>query len=267
MTAPEQQADGCILPEELRRYYLDTMGIQVWEALQPEAVPVAVAREVVEPVVAEKAVDVVPMIESGAVESTAADKPTPAIQPPDLSSCNWPELEALVQHCDQCGLQATRSQAVFGAGKQTASLLVIGEAPTLEEDAQGEPFVGAAGQLLTAMLQAIGLQREDVYITNIIKCCTPDERDPLPAELAHCQHYLSRQIELLQPKVIFSMGHVAAQALLDSKEKISVLRGIQYSYSGRPLIASYHPVYLLYKPSEKRKAWQDLLQVKRLLAG
>ncbi|MDT8451313.1 MAG: uracil-DNA glycosylase [Gammaproteobacteria bacterium] len=246
-----------MLPEELRRYYLDTMGIQVWEALQPEAAPV----------VAEKAVDDVPMVEPGATESTVPDNLTLAIQPPDLSSCNWPELEALVQHCDQCGLQATRSQTVFGAGKQTASLLVISEAPTLEEDAQGEPFVGAAGQLLSAMLQAIGLQREDVYITNIIKCCTPDERDPLPAEIEHCRHYLHRQIELLQPKVIFSMGRVAAQALLNSNEKISTLRGSQHRYSGRPLIASYHPVYLLHKPSEKRKAWQDLLQVKRLLDG
>lgn len=260
LATPEQQADGCVLPEELRRYYLDAMGIQVWEALQPEAVPVIAAREIGEAARLEKGVEV-------AVESTAADTPTPAIQPPDLSSCNWPELDVLVQHCQQCGLQATRSQAVFGAGKQTASLLVIGEAPTQEEDAQGEPFVGAAGQLLTAMLQAIGLQREDVYITNIIKCSTPDERDPLPAEIEHCRHYLHRQIELLQPKVIFSMGRVAAQALLNSNEKISALRGSRHSYSGRPLIASYHPVYLLHKPSEKRKAWQDLLQVKRLLAG
>ncbi|MDA3868613.1 MAG: uracil-DNA glycosylase [Gammaproteobacteria bacterium] len=256
-----------MLPEELRRYYLDAMGIQVWEALQPEAAPVAAAQEVVEPVVAEKSVDDVPMVEPGAAESTAVDKPTQATPQPDLSSCNWPELEALVQHCDQCGLQATRTQTVFGAGKQTASLLVIGEAPTLEEDAQGEPFVGAAGQLLSAMLQAIGLQREDVYITSILKCHTPDGRDPLPAELAHCRHYLHRQIELLQPKVILAVGRVAAQALLDSKEKISALRGIQHSYSGRVLIASYHPVYLMHKPSEKRKAWQDLLQVKRLLAG
>ncbi len=242
------------------------MGIQVWEAMQPEASPVA-TQIVVETAVAEKTVDDVSMAEPGAIESTVADKPLQAIQPPDLSSYNWTELEALVQRCDQCGLQATRSQTVFGAGKQPASLLVIGEAPTPEEDAQGEPFVGAAGQLLSAMLKAIGLQREDVYITSILKCHTPDDRDPLPAELVHCRHYLHRQIELLQPKVIFAVGRVAAQALLDSKEKISALRCTQHSYSGRPLITSYHPVYLLHRPGEKRKAWQDLLQVKRLLAG
>jgi uracil-DNA glycosylase family 4 len=243
-----EQADGCELPEELRRYYLDSMGIQVWEELHPESAPVA---EPVQPALA-----AVPAQEPAVIEASR----------PDVSSCSWPELAAIVQQCKLCNLQATRTQPILGVGDQKARLLIIGEAPDSQEDAAAAPFVGETGELLAAMLKAIGLQREEVYITNIIKCHTPDNRHPLPVEISHCHAYLRRQIELLQPKAIYAVGGVAAQALLNSKENISLLRERQHHFEGIPLVASFHPTYLLHKPGEKRKAWQDLLQLKRLLA-
>ena len=131
---------------------------------------------------------------------------------------------------------------------------------------QGEPFVGRAGQLLTAMLVAIGLQREQVYIANILKCRPPGNRDPLPAEVAECHPYLQQQIDFIQPKVIFAVGRIAAQNLLETDAKVGSLRAKQHDYHGIPLIVGYHPAYLLRQPTEKRKAWQDLLSVKRLLS-
>ena len=256
LSAPQDKADGCELPEELRRYYLDTMGIQVWDELYPEAVPMNVQEEVT----------VSAVVESPVQEETLQDKPTESETQPDASNSNWQELESLVNQCTKCKLQATRSQAIFGAGNQNARLLVIGEAPRQDEDAQAKVFVGESGDLLTAMLKAIDLPREDVYITSIVKCYSPEKRDPLTAEIEICHAYLRRQIELIQPKVIYSVGAMATQALLHSEESISLLRERQHNYEGIPLIASFHPAYLLRKPSEKRKAWQDLLQVKRLLA-
>jgi uracil-DNA glycosylase family 4 len=251
LSAPQDKVDGCELPEELRRYYLDAMGIQVWDELYPEAVPMDDQLVAVTPVTENPAQD-----KSTEIESQLAD----------ASTSSWSELQAIVQQCDQCGLQATRSQAIFGVGNVKASLLIVGEAPNQEEDAQAQPFVGEAGDLLTAMLKAIGVKREEVYISNIIKCHTPDNRKPQPVEIENCHAYLRRQIELIQPKVIFSAGRMASQALLNSEESISLLRERQHSFEGIPLIASFHPAYLLKKPSEKRKVWQDLLQVKKLLA-
>jgi uracil-DNA glycosylase family 4 len=261
LSAPHDKADGCDLPEELRRYYLDTMGIQVWDELFPEAVPMADQK-----IMAATAVVENPVQEKPAQDKPAQNKPIASESQPDASTASWSELQAFVQQCDQCGLQATRTQAILGIGDQNAHLLIVSEAPNQEEDAQAQPFVGETGDLLTAMLQAIGLQREEVYISNIIKCHTPDNRHPLPAEIKNCHAYLHRQIELLQPKVIYAVGRVAAQTLLNSEESISQLRERQHSFENIPLIASFHPAYLLHKPSEKRKAWQDLLQVKRLLA-
>jgi len=253
LSVPQDKTDGCELPEELRRYYLDTMGIQVWDELYPEAMPMDVQQEVSA------------VVEIPAQQEAPQDNP-PAIEAQtDASTCNWQELESLVQQCTKCKLQVTRSQAIFGSGNQNARLLVVGEAPKQDEDAQAEAFVGEAGDLLTAMLKAIDLPREEVYITNIVKCYSPDKRDPLTAEIEICNTYLRRQIELIQPKVIYAVGAMASQALLASEESISLLRERQHNFEGIPLIASFHPAYLLRKPSEKRKAWQDLLQVKKLL--
>lgn len=254
LSAPQDKADGCELPEQLRRYYLDTMGIQVWDELYPEAVPMDVQQEVST------------VVEIPAQQETPQDNPPEIETQADASTSNWQELESLVQQCTKCKLQATRTQAIFGSGNQNASLLVIGEAPGQNEDAQAGAFVGEAGDLLTAMLKAIDLPREEVYITNIIKCYNPEKRDPLTAEIEICNAYLRRQIELIQPKVIYAAGAMASQALLNSEESIGLLRERQHNFEGIPLIASFHPAYLLRKPSEKRKAWQDLLQVKKLLS-
>ena len=254
MPVSRGNADGCELPEELRRYYLDTMGIQVWDEMYPEAAPMDVQQEVTA------------VVESPVQEEMPEDNSAEIEAQPDPSGSHWQELESLVQQCEKCKLQTTRTQAIFGAGNQNAKLLVIGEAPRQEEDAQGKAFVGEAGDLLTAMLKAIDLPRDDVYITNIVKCYSPEKRDPLTAEIEMCNTYLRRQIELIQPKVIYAAGAMASRALLNSEESISLLRERQHNFEGIPLIASFHPAYLLRKPSEKRKAWQDLLQVKKLLA-
>jgi DNA polymerase len=175
----------------------------------------------------------------------------------------WEALEALraqVAGCTRCGLCQSRTQTVFGVGKRRAGLLVIGEAPGAEEDRQGEPFVGRAGQLLNSMLRAVGQPRENVYIANVLKCRPPGNRDPAPAEVASCLPYLQRQIELLAPRVILVVGRIAAQNLLGTTETIGRLRGRVHGLGahGTPLIVTYHPAYLLRSPLEKRRAWSDL---------
>ena len=141
----------------------------------------------------------------------------------------------------------------------------MGEAPGRDEDLRGEPFVGRAGQLLNAMLLAIGFEREQVYIANILKCRPPNNRDPRVEEAVACSPYLQAQIELIQPKVILALGRIVAHNLLNTDEKVGALRGRQHSYAGVPLIVSYHPAYLLRSPAEKRKSWQDLKAVMALL--
>jgi DNA polymerase len=164
-------------------------------------------------------------------------------------------------------LHASRTQTVFGVGRRDAELLVIGEAPGADEDRQGEPFVGRAGQLLNAMLRAIDYARSDVYIANILKCRPPNNRDPLPTEAATCTPYLEQQIGLVNPRVILAVGRIAAQWLLQSDAPIGRLRGqvFRYGLSGTPLVVTYHPAYLLRSPLAKATAWQDLCVVKELL--
>ncbi len=173
------------------------------------------------------------------------------------------ELEALrqtVSVCKKCSLHETRTQTVFGVGNPNADWLVIGEAPGAEEDRQGEPFVGRAGQLLNAMLVAIGLSREQVFIANILKCRPPNNRDPKPDEVVACSSYLKQQIELIQPKIILAVGRIAAQNLLRVDTPIGKMRGKRYTYpdSELPVLVTYHPAYLLRSPREKRKVWEDL---------
>ena len=179
---------------------------------------------------------------------------------PDIASLDWEALQQQVAACQHCTeLSATRSQTVFGVGNRQAEWLIIGEAPGIEEDQQGEPFVGPAGQLLNAMLAAIGLARQQVYIANVLKCRTPNNRDPHVDETAACLPYLHRQIALIQPKMILLLGRVAAQQLLGSNARMGELRGQLHRYKNNiPMIATYHPAYLLRKPTEKRKAWEDL---------
>ncbi|VAW76358.1 Uracil-DNA glycosylase, family 4 [hydrothermal vent metagenome] len=218
--------------------YLQAMGIQAWQ-LRDTGVAAAGVEA------------------SGPESMELVEKPASRL---DVSGLAWDELKTAVSQCQLCELHSSRTQIVFGVGSQHADWLVIGEAPGRDEDLQGEPFVGRAGQLLNAMLLAIGLKREQVFIANILKCRPPGNRDPKAEEIVCCEAYLARQIALLQPKIILAVGRIAAQNLLKSDTPIGVLRGEVHHYAetGIPVIATYHPAYLLRSPSEKRKAWQDL---------
>lgn len=193
----------------------------------------------------------------------------PAIGAPSTSHVDqleWDELVATVSACQRCALHQTRTQAVFGVGNRTARWLVIGEAPGADEDRQGEPFVGRAGQLLNSMLKAMGLAREQVFIANILKSRPPNNRDPRPEEVQACIPFLYRQIELIDPQLILCVGRIAAQTLLNTDTPIGKLRGKLHHLAptrpgakSRPMIVTYHPAYLLRSPAEKRKAWGDLV--------
>ena len=184
-----------------------------------------------------------------------------------LSTLGWAELRAAVAQCQACTLCESRTQTVFGVGHEQAQWMVVGEAPGENEDKQGEPFVGAAGQLLDRMLAALKLTRSSegeegpsqrVYIANTLKCRPPRNRNPSPEEMAQCEPFLVRQIELLKPRIILAMGRFAVQALLRSDEPIGRLRGRVHHYQGVPLVVTYHPAYLLRSPLDKAKAWDDL---------
>jgi uracil-DNA glycosylase len=241
------------LDEQRRLRYLEAMGIGVWRLRQPPAPafdqsPAPAAGEPPEPVAA-----------------PAATLPEGGEGPPraDISSLGWEALAAAVAQCRACGLCQTRTQTVFGVGDPRAALMVIGEAPGADEDLQGEPFVGRAGQLLNLMLRAIGLGREQVYIANILKCRPPGNRDPRPEEALRCEPYLMRQIALIRPRVILSAGRISAQHLLKTTAPIGELRGRWFELGPDriPLMVTYHPAYLLRSPEQKARAWQDLQAV------
>lgn len=185
------------------------------------------------------------------------------------SDTPWAELKARVSSCTRCALHRGRTQTVFGVGARNAEWFVVGEAPGEEEDRRGEPFVGAAGQLLDAMLTAIELPRPTVFIANILKCRPPENRDPQAEEVAECSPYLAAQIELVQPRIILAFGRVAAQNLLGTTATLSSLRGDVHHYGLQriPVIVTYHPAYLLRSPGEKRKAWEDLKFARRTFAA
>jgi len=171
---------------------------------------------------------------------------------------SWEALQAEVVPCTKCALCKTRTQTVFGSGNKNAEWMIIGEGPGQNEDQQGLPFVGKAGQLLTEMLRAIGLDREEVFIANIVKCRPPANRDPQPVEIETCKPYLLRQIALIKPKIIVVLGRVAAQALLNTNQPIGSLRGKIHALNDTPVVVVYHPAYLLRSLLDKRKAWEDL---------
>ena len=222
------------LEESRRRQYLAAMDIPLWERRPPRTAGAA------------------------AVVSAIATSTDPVPE--------WQMLQDAVRICTKCGLHKTRTQTVFGVGNPAASWMFIGEAPGADEDRQGEPFVGRAGQLLNAMLFAMGLKREQVYIANVLKCRPPGNRDPQPEEVAQCEPYLIRQIEHIRPKLIVALGRHAAHSLLKTDVPLARLRGQRLSYHGIPLIVTYHPAYLLRSPGEKRKAWEDLMLAKNVMA-
>jgi uracil-DNA glycosylase len=169
--------------------------------------------------------------------------------------------------CRACGLCEGRTRVVFGTGAANADLMFVGEGPGANEDRQGVPFVGAAGQLLDKIIKAIGMSRDEVYIANVVKCRPPGNRDPLPEEVASCLPYLERQIALVRPKTLVALGRIAAQSLLGNELSIARLRGQWHSFAGVPLRVTYHPAALLYNEALKRPTWEDMQQVRDRLAG
>jgi DNA polymerase len=202
----------------------------------------------------------------------AVSAPAPAVaQPVTFSKSPADALAAIrsdIGDCTRCKLHTLgRTQVVFGVGSPTADLMFVGEAPGGDEDIQGIPFVGRAGQLLTKIIEAIGLTRDDVYIANVIKCRPPQNRNPEPDEVETCEPFLFRQIDVIKPKVIVALGKFAAQALLRTDAPISRLRGRVFDYRGAKLIPTFHPAYLLRNPSSKREVWEDMKIARGLLTA
>ena len=211
--------------------------------------------------------------------SSQAPLPNPRTGAPVISENVKPEPVALSRpdtldvirvdigpDCSRCKLHRLgRKQVVFGVGNPNADLMFVGEAPGADEDIQGEPFVGRAGQLLTKIIEAIGLNREDVYIANVIKCRPPQNRNPEPDEVEQCEPFLFRQIDVIKPKVVVALGKFAAQSLLKTDAPITRIRGREFSYRDAVLIPTYHPAYLLRNPSAKRDVWEDMKRVRAIL--
>lgn len=188
----------------------------------------------------------------------------PITQEPWGNAASLTELDAQINTCVRCPLGETRTRFVFGVGNPKATLMLIGEAPGADEDAQGEPFVGRAGQLLNKILEAIHFQRQDVYICNILKCRPPGNRTPTPEEVEQCLPYLQKQIELVRPRLILCLGLTAIQNLLGIRESLGNLRGRVLRYGGIPVMVTYHPAALLRNPNWKRPAWEDVQAARKL---
>lgn len=205
-------------------------------------------------------------VPDGGAPAITADKAAPAsgITLGGIVSA-MEEVRAALGDCRRCVLHGTRRRVVFGEGNPAADLVFVGEAPGADEDAQGRPFVGRAGQLLTKIIEAMGMKREEVYICNILKCRPPGNRNPEPDEIAACEPFLIRQLEAIRPRVICALGTFAAHALLKSEAPISVLRGRFHSYQGIPLMPTYHPAYLLRNPGAKKQVWADVQVIMKTL--
>ncbi|MFV0679916.1 uracil-DNA glycosylase [Ottowia sp.] len=307
-----------LLLGDRQRAMLAEMGVKVWAPRAPDPTTQSAAKRIADsaqPIgskVQKQAEDAVtgaaaPSSSAGVTSSEARERPaakraasaaptqpTPAPtialtpRPEGIEAMDWAQLESAVAACRACGLCDSRTQAVFGAGSRNADWMVVGEAPGENEDRQGQPFVGPAGQLLDAMLAAIGLSRQasqpteiasesialsvdqtsdndhkgtkkqGVYIANVLKCRPPANRNPQPDEVAQCEPYLRRQVALVQPRIILAMGRFAVQSLLNTQEPIGRLRQRVHHYEGVPVIVTYHPAYLLRALPEKAKAWADL---------
>ena len=294
---------------ERQQALLRGMGLRLWTPAAALAEPNAALERRPEPALAgaPAAVPASAAISAAPVPTAAANRPaapgaaSPAASPAPASAApatvpapqrdrprsgdsavaamDWDTLAATVAACRACGLCETRRQTVFGVGHRRAQLMLVGEAPGEQEDQRGEPFVGAAGQLLDRMLHALGLSRgaadagaptaddaaRQVYIANTLKCRPPGNRNPAPEELARCVPYLERQVALVQPRVILAMGRFAVQALLDTTEPLGKLRGRVHQWQGVPLVVTYHPAYLLRQPADKARAWADLCLAAQLL--
>ncbi len=276
-----EPADTSFVPQldARQRAMLAEMGVRVWapKAAAPDAAPAQPAdpRPVAEaprgappapaavaprprPVMAS-----VPSAPAPVAVPPVADAGGRAPRPAGIDTMDWPALQAAVAGCQACGLCQGRKNTVFGIGDVQADWMIVGEAPGENEDLQGEPFVGQAGQLLDNMLRAVGRSRggqgaQGAYIANVLKCRPPANRNPQPQEVAQCEPYLTRQVALVRPTIILAMGRFAVQSLLKTEEPIGRLRGRVHRYEGVPVIVTYHPAYLLRTPADKAKAWADL---------
>lgn len=233
-----------------RQFYLNAIGISQWRLRERGA-----------------------SVEKRAADFADENQVSQEVQPPeianDVGAMGWEALRSAVKACQACELHATRTQTVFGSGNTHARWMIIGEAPGSEEDAEGAPFAGRTSELFDAMLAALKLDRKVVYLTNTIKCRPPESRDPRSAESTSCSPYLQRQIELLQPKVILIMGRIAAHNLLKINEPVGKMRARVHIVPGTdiPAVVTYHPAYLMRKPSEKGKSWADLQLAERVVQG
>jgi uracil-DNA glycosylase len=242
-----------------RKDYLAALGLEPW-VLRSRGAP------------SDRVRAVAPASEAPAREATAPPLAAPAAGEDAAlreAPYDWEALRARVAGCTRCSLSTSRTQTVFGVGNIEAEWLIVGEAPGAEEDRRGEPFVGRAGQLLNSMLRAIGLEREQVYIANVLKCRPPGNRDPAPREVAECLPYLERQIALLKPKIMLAVGRISAQNLLKTDAPLARLRRQVHSFGVArvPLVVTYHPAYLLRTPTDKRKAWEDLKFAREVCTG
>lgn len=253
--------------DDRRLAILEDMGIRGFLPAQ--------ARIATQPVAASVAVHA-PVVAAPAAVPTAvpAAAPRPAapasarVEMPALQSLDWQALQGAVVACTACGLCDGRHGALFGVGDPRADWMVVGDPPGEEEDAQGEPFAGQAGQLLDSMLAAVARKRgKGVFITNVLKCAPPGQRNPDAAELAQCENFLRRQVALIQPRVILAMGRFAVQALLQTSEPIGKLRGSVHAYQGVPVVVTYHPAYLLRNLPDKGKAWADLCMAQAVVTA
>jgi DNA polymerase len=254
---------------ERQQAMLRAMGVPIWQPGEPAPASDGVdpLPDQAEPADSQRAMPEPQGVQAPVESPRSRDVAQPA---PDaeraqaVSRMDWPELREAVTACRACGLCETRRQTVFGVGNEHAHWMIVGEAPGEQEDLQGEPFVGPAGQLLDRMLLSLGLTRGEaepsrqVYIANTLKCRPPRNRNPEPRELGQCLPFLERQVALVRPRVILAMGRFAVQALLGSDEPIGKLRGRVHPWQGRPLVVTYHPAYLLRQPTEKARAWADL---------
>ncbi len=263
---------------ERQREILRKIGVNVWKLRDADTLATAEAAETVATVAT---ITESPDLPDADVGSHAAGSQPASPNPPpvaaDASPNQFPDespnesltesLDAVkkeVSACRQCELHRNRTHTVFGCGSADADWLLVGDAPGQNEDLQGQPFVGRAGQLLDQMIAALGMKREQVFIANVLKCRPPDDRDPLPQEIEQCEPYLHRQLALIQPKVIVALGETISQVLLKSSEPLGKLRGKEHQY-GRdniPLVATYHPADLLQSPAQKAAAWDDLWRAK-----
>ena len=203
------------------------------------------------------------MLKASGVDFLPIKEKTPSSTVSDYSSNDWEPFRKTVLSCAKCSeLASTRKTVVFGFGNLKAKLVFVGEAPGHDEDIQGLPFVGKAGQLLTKIIESIDLKRETVFICNVLKCRPPGNRNPQGQEIENCEPYLLHQIDLIRPEVICALGTFAAQTLLKTERTISSLRGKFHDYNGRKLICTFHPAYLLRNPEEKRKVWEDMKMIR-----